>query len=637
MTAYTVLRNRLASWLGYSHDGDRDLYASFGYKRILMMEDLYAMYRRNDIAYRIINAYPQATWADMPLIRDEKGGSSAKKDNTGTKNKDFSPFVQAVEELFDRLKIMDYLERADRVSQLGRYGVLVMGFAGSDTMAKPLGKGKKELMYLVPYAENACRVVEWCTDTSDPRFGLPTVYEVNPSRDVNYGEKSLPSQSFRVHHTRVLHLAEQLDQDEVFGVPRLEPIYNRLKDLEKVMGGAAECFWLNANRGIHFDVDKDTNLTVEQITDAKQQASDFTNQLKRHILTQGVTANVMGSDVADVEPTFTALLQLIAGSSGIPQRILLGSEAGELASSQDENNWSDRIGERRNSFATRRILEPFIQLMIDTGNLPAPKGCFWVEWPETQVSEDKKADIGLKKTQALTAYANSPSAPLIMPEQEFRKTILDLPPVSEYESEVYDEMQPEPTVDPVTGEPLDAPQDKAAEDDAEEKPKPTANGRRAMFVNMKPEPLYVMRPLLNANFVKKHFATLRSMSGFTPVEDLHVTLCYSKTPVDWLKVSEDWGQDENGRVQVKPGGARKIEQWGNAVVLSFSNSMLQWRHQQIKDACGISHDFPTYQPHVTLGHVADGVKLNVDDVPMFNEALVLGPETFEAIDAEANA
>ena len=629
-SSYTVLRSRLASWLGFSHNGERDLYTSFGYKRILMLEDLYALYRRNDIAYRIINAYPQATWADTPLIRDEKGGSSAKKDNTGSRNSDFSPFVEAVEELFDRLKIMDYLERADRVAQLGRYGVLVMGFAGKDKMDQPLGKKKAELMYLVPYAENACRVTEWCQDTSDPRFGLPNIYEINPSRDVNYGEKSLPQQSFRVHHSRVLHLAEQLDQDEVFGVPRLEPIYNRLKDLEKVIGGAAECFWLNANRGIHFDIAAENTLTEDQIKDAKEQANDFAHQLKRHVVTQGVTANVMGSDVADVEPTFNALLQLIAGATGIPQRILLGSEQGELASSQDENNWSDRIGERRNGFATRRILQPFIQLMIDTGNLPKPKGCFWVEWPESQVSEEKQAAIALQKTQALTAYANSPSAPLIMPEQEFRKTILDLPPVSEYESEVYDEMQPEPMVDPMTGEPLDpnAPPPEDGEDDKEE---PKINGRRAMFANMKPEPLYVSRPVLNKAFLAKHFRN--TIENLTPVEDLHVTLCYSKAPVDWLKVSEDWGQDENGRIQVKPGGARKIEQFGNAVVLSFTHSGLLWRHQQLKDACGISHDYPNYQPHVTIGYLPEGVEADLSKVPMFNEALVLGPETFEAVDA----
>lgn len=628
----TILRSRLAAWLGFSHDGERDLYSTFGYKRTLMIEDLYAMYRRNDIAYRIINAYPQATWSDDVLVRDEKGSSSAKTDNTGDKNTDFSPFVASVEELMRRVKARSYFERADRLSQIGRYSILFMGFAGADTPDKPV-KGNAELIYLVPYSEMSARIVEWCQDTSDPRFGMPNMYEINPSKDINFGEKALPSKSFRVHHSRVLHIAEQLDQDEVYGVPRLEPIYNRMKDLEKTLGASAECFWLNANRGIHFNVDKDTQLNDDQIASAKTQADEFSNQLRRTLITQGVEATVLGSDVADVNPTFTALMQVVAGATGIPMRILLGSEAGQLASSQDENNWSDRVGERRNGFATERILLPFIQRMIDTGNIKKPKGQFWCEWPETQMSEEKKAAVALQRTQALVSYANSPSAPLIMPEQEFRKTIMDLPPVSEYESDMMDDMDgSEVEVDPITGEPVD-PQ---ADPNADPQQEPVSNRRRP-FVNMKPTPLYVMRPVLNKNFLFKHVASseLAATKGFTPITDLHVTLCYSNTPVDWLKVSEDWGQDEEGKMIVRAGGPRCFEQFGNAIVLSFSNSNLQWRHQQLKDACGISHDFEKYQPHITVGYVDDGVKVDLSKIPMFNEAIVLGPEEFH--DAQANA
>lgn len=625
--AYTVLRSRLASWLGFSHDGDRDLYQTFGYKRVLMIEDLYALYRRNDIANRIIGAYPAATWSDNVLVRDEKGSSSAKTDNTGARNTDFSPFVASVEELFHRLKVRSYFERIDRVAQIGRYGVLFMGFEGAELPSMPL-VGQKKLAYLVPYTELSARVVEWVTDPTNPRYGLPNMYEINPSKDINFGEKTLPTQSFRAHHTRVIHVAEQLDQDEVYGVPRLEPIYNRLKDLEKVVGGSAETFWLNANRGIHFDVDPNTQLNDAQIADAKEQASDMAHQLKRYVVTQGVKATVLGSDVADVEPTFTALMQIISGTTGIPMRILLGSESGELASSQDENNWSDRVGERRNGFATERILEPFIQLMIDTGNIKKPKGEFWCEWPETQMSEEKKAAVALQRTQALVAYSNSPSAPLIMPEQEFRKTIMDLPPVSEYESEVFDEMQPE-EIDPLTGEPIDPEAGGEEPEEESDKQAPTINGRRQAFVNMKPEPLYVFRPVLNAPFLTKW----AKANGLDPVDGMHVTLCYSKTAVDWLKASEDWGQAENGALQVKPGGPREIEQWGNAIVLSFSNSTLQWRHQALKEAMGISHDFEKYQPHVTLAYVPDGVKVDVSAMKAFNEAIVLGPETFDVAKA----
>lgn len=625
MSTYTLLRNRLASFLGLSHNGERDLYQIFGYSRSLLVEDLYAMYRRNDIAYRIVGAYPQATWADVPLIRDEKGSSSAKKDNTGGPNADYSPFAAAAEKLFEDMNLWSYIERADRISRIGRHGILLLGFDGGEELSVPL-KGKKTLAYVAPYSELACRVVEWVSEPKDKRYGLPKTYEINPSKDISYGEKSLPSKSFRVDHSRVIHISDSLDQDDVFGVPCLEPIYNRLKDLEKVLGGSAEAFWLNANRGIHFNVDKEFDLDEDRIEKAKKQADEFSNQLRRHIMTQGTEATVLGSDIADVEPTFTALMQVIAGSQGIPMRILLGSEAGELASSQDEGNWSDRIGERRNNFATRQVLRPLIKILIDTGNLPKPKGEWWVEWSETQVSEEKKAAIALQRTQALVSYANSPSAPLIVPEQEFRKMILDMPPVSEYETDL--ELPDVPEVDPATGEPI-------AKDPVAEEPKkeePISNARKP-FVNMKPAPLYVARAVLNSKFIHK-WAESQGLKPMSP-EEMHVTLAYSNTPVDWMKASEDWSSSETGNLIVRPGGPRRIERFGeNAVVLSFSNSSLSYRHEALKECLGFDHTYAQYQPHVTLSYEVPP-DFDLSKVTMFNEAIVLGPEIFEEIHAPA--
>lgn len=432
---FTIMRNALAAWLGMTHDGQRDLYKVFGYPRTLFVENLYALYRRDGIAYRIIDSYAAATWSDIPLVRDEKGNSSEKKDNTGKKNKDYSPFVEDVERLFDEFNVMDYFERADRMSRIGRYGCLLLGFEGESDLTKPV-EGKPKLRYLAAYNELSCKVLEWGSDPGNERFGMPILYEVNVSKDVAFGDKALPMQSFRVHWTRMIHMSESLDQDETYGIPALEPVYNSLIDLQKVVGGSSECFWLNANRGIHFNIDGEHSLTDDEVDDAKKQAEEFAHQLRRNVVTQGVTATTLGSDVADVEPSKDAILQLISGSTGIPLRILTGSEAGQLASSQDENNWSDRIGERRRQYAGTKILKPFIQKMIDTGNLVTPKGTWWTEWPETQVSEEKKAAIALQRTQAIVAYSNSPGAPMIVPEQEFRSKIMDLPPVSEYESEL---------------------------------------------------------------------------------------------------------------------------------------------------------------------------------------------------------
>ncbi len=74
------------------------------------------------------------------------------------------------------------------------------------------------------------------------------------------------------------------------------------------------------------------------------------------------------------------LMGLLSGATGIPRRILLGSEAGQLASEQDRANWAERIEERRTSFAEPVILLPFIRKMQDAEVLPQTDD-IEIEWP----------------------------------------------------------------------------------------------------------------------------------------------------------------------------------------------------------------------------------------------------------------
>ena len=64
----------------------------------------------------------------------------------------------------------------------------------------------------------------------------------------------LPIGTGLVHASRVIHVAEDILDDEVYGIPRLEPLYNYLDDLLKVVGGSAEMFWLDAKRRLVFSL-----------------------------------------------------------------------------------------------------------------------------------------------------------------------------------------------------------------------------------------------------------------------------------------------------------------------------------------------------------------------------------------------
>ena len=68
-----------------------------------------------------------------------------------------------------------------------------------------------------------------------------------------------------------------------------------------------------------------------------------------------------------------AILTQIAGSKAIPKRILTGSEMGELASSQDRDNWKDQINGRQTGYAGPYIVRPLVDRLIKYGYLPTPK------------------------------------------------------------------------------------------------------------------------------------------------------------------------------------------------------------------------------------------------------------------------
>lgn len=614
----SVIRSIFARLLGKTHEGRRDLYEVLGYPKMIMPEDLYNMYSRNDIAHRIVSAYPKATWRELPIVRDEQGESSELGEG-------HSPFCESVESFFKRMKVTRMLERADRLSTIGQFGVLFLGFDDNLSSEKPL-EGKAKLLFASPYHQASVQVASYVTDTKSPRYGLPEVYTLQ-SFNIENTQNPGPKRTIRAHHSRVIHIAENLDQDDTNGMPRLQPIYNRLIDLEKVVGGGAETFWLNANRGMMFNVDPNLTLDEPAKTKIKEQAEELQHKLRRTLVGQGVTAQPLGSDVADPKPNAEVLLDLIAGAVGIPKRILLGTERGELSSSQDENNWSDRIQERRENHATPNILQPFIQKMIDTGNIDTPAGEWWIEWPtKGALGPVAESDILVKRTTALTQYALSPDAQMIVPPQEFRRDFLGIDPESEYEIEDPVDIPEDEPVDELPEEPADPEAtDQPDIGDGEE----FVDAANAAIANMAPKPLYVSRNVRNVEAFRK-WAKEQGLDEYEATEPLHVTVCYSKAPMDWLAVSQSYGEDDDGSILVQPGGPRVVEQFGNSIVLSFVSDGLSWRHRELKQA-GASHDFAKYQPHITICKVPEGMKIDLIEIEPYTGAIALGPEIFEDI------
>ena len=357
-------RAKLAAKLGMQFGGKRDLYAVFGYKTQLTLDDYEAKYARQNIARRIVDAPPAATWRTPPKINFPGTGNKEEK------------FVKAWDRLARKHRIWATFEKADRLAGLGNYSIMLLGFSDGADFKNPVSSSKtNELLYVQAYSQTYVEILSVETDTSNPRFGLPTMYRIkvrDPLQGIctGAGKSSIISTALDVHYSRVVHVAEEATDNNIVGTPRLQSVYDLFDDLAKVVGGTAETYWLTANKGMQIDVDKEAELSSEDEAALTDEIEEYQHQLRRFIRTRGVKINDLGSAVPDPKNTFEMLIALISGAKGIPKRILLGSEIGQLASDQDRANWADRIKERRNAFAEPCMLLPFLERCINAGILP---------------------------------------------------------------------------------------------------------------------------------------------------------------------------------------------------------------------------------------------------------------------------
>lgn len=417
MASQLFNRTRFRKKPGVTFNGNRDLYEALGYPTELCAEDYRAEYERNGVAARIVEAYPKDTWrGGAELIEDEDLDT-------------VTEFEQAFFDLDQRLNIWDVFERADILAGLGQYAIVVIGAPGK--LDEPLTHASPDdIAYLTPYSEEDAPVKEIETDEANPRFGRPTTYEIRRTVTTMKTYSAAALIGKRVHYTRVLHIIDGLLDDEINGTPRLKRVWNRLIDLEKVTGGGAEAYWKRADGGLQLDLDPTLELDDDAETELREQVDDYVHGLKRVMTTRGLKINRLGSDVAGFKDPASAIFDQISAATGIPQRILMGSERGQLASSQDRTNWDERVAARRTGWAEVRVVRPFVLQLIALGALPQPKQ-YDVRWSPTQTLDD------MQRAELADKYANinQKAGQEVVTLNEIRTRALGFPRIEEVSEE----------------------------------------------------------------------------------------------------------------------------------------------------------------------------------------------------------
>lgn len=134
--------------------------------------------------------------------------------------------------------------------------------------------------------------------------------------------------------------------------------------------------------------------------------------------------------------------------------------------------------------------------------------------------------------------------------------------------------------------------------------------------------LYVSRLVKNAQEIGDWFRA-QGMPLVSAPGDMHVTIAYSKSEVDWAGV-ESYDDD----VEVPAGLKRSVEPLGDkgALVMKFQSPVLEKRWQEFRKA-GASWDYQSYTPHVTLSYNSPLVY----GFTPFPGSIILGPERFAEI------
>ena len=425
LNSMVVGRMNLAAQLGQQYGTDRDIYEALGYKIAITYKDYMARYIRQDIAKAIIDKPVNATW---------QGGFTI----TESDDDEETALEKAWEELDKSIQTLNRFVRLDKLSGIGSYGVLLLGFddvSNQEQWAQPV-QGAVALKYIKPLGMESAVISTWDSKTTSPRYGMPSSYGVTIQ-----GPDNSTSREIKVHYTRMLHVVEGNLESEIEGTPRLQAVFNRLMDLEKIVGGDAEMFWRGARPGYQGVVKEDYQMTSEAKADLIDQIDEYEHNLRRMLINDGVEMKALAQQIADPKNHVDIQIQMIAAVTTIPKRMLTGSERGELSSAEDKGEWLTRVQARRESYAEPKIVRPFVDRMIELKVLPPPKEKYNVEWEDLfSVSEKEKADIGRIRAAAFKDYMANPLAQDMIPPGAFTMFFLGF---SKEEVEFIEEMRKE--------------------------------------------------------------------------------------------------------------------------------------------------------------------------------------------------
>lgn len=580
------------------------------------LQELHAMYREDWLASKIVDIIPN----DMT-----REGREWQADGNAIE------LIEAVEKS-PRVNLLIKVNRALKMARLEGGAGIFIGIKGA-TPAEELELdrvGKDDLEYLHVLGQQDVTAGPLIKDVLSPYYDEPEYYELN-------GQNG--TAMVRVHPSRIVRFvgAEILDrnakQSSQWGDSVLQKVYAAIQNATSSQEHIASLI-PEMKLDVLFMPGLSKALETEAGTAKVTARFTYANQMKlmfRMLLLEGNGANgdsAQGErweqktiNFAQLPELMQQYLKIAAGAADITLMRLLQDAPSGLGANGDSGlkSYYDNVAARQ-----RMELQPALnrldEVIIRSATGKRDPSIYYTWRALYGLSETEKATIFKMKADAARTIAGTGGmSPSLMPIEALSDALVNeliedgslsgLETAIEEYGRLSEQEEDDADVEGALGVP--------ANENAEEQQR-----QRLAANDAAPRSLYIQRKVKNAGAIIA-WAKSQGFETTLPADDLHVTIAYSRAPVDWMKVGESWSPE----LKVGAGGPRLMEQFGDATVLLFTANELRWRNEAVTEAGG-SWDHPEYQPHITISY---GFKGDLSKVEPYQGPIVLGPELFSEV------
>jgi hypothetical protein len=396
MLALNALTRSLSTMFPGYFGGDTkhpNFYADYGYPLSLTFENYHQAWERNGLAKAGIERPIETCWQEFPRLVEFED------------THDKTTLEKEIAKAFEKLQFWSNLSEADKYSRVGEYSGVIFRFRDNKKFDEPVdtvGGGLEGIAEIIPAWQGQLTADEFFQDPNQENYGQVSMYTFNESA-VKTSNGKTQVRNMRVHPDRV-HIWSR--NSTIWGVPALKAGWNDLLTCQKLIGAGGEGFWKNAKAAPVLEVEKDANLnqlatmlgsTLANLPDKLDEIiADYQKGFDKMLMLQGMKASPQSITMPDPKEFMNNALMSYAASLSIPLKILVGSQTGERASTEDAKEWNKTCNSRRTNFIRpniMRIIERLVKYKI------LPEKDWFLLWGDlTEATTAEK--VGIAKSMA---------------------------------------------------------------------------------------------------------------------------------------------------------------------------------------------------------------------------------------------